>query len=138
MKDTNQAQHYIGKLLRYLGPDNIVWGTDCILSGSPQAADRGLPGLHDHRSSTRRCTNIPPITDDMKRKIFGLNAAKIYHIDPTAARCKVEASSFAMLKRELDNELGPRRWAVKPPLGPRTAKEFFALAREHRAKGLPG
>ena len=43
-----------------------------------------------------------------------------------------------MIKRQIDGELGPRRWTVKPPLGPRTPKEFFALAREHKAKGLPG
>jgi hypothetical protein len=36
MGDTVQSQHYIGKLLKYLGPDNIVWGTDCILGGSQQ------------------------------------------------------------------------------------------------------
>ncbi len=137
MKDTNQAQHYIGKLLKYLGPDNIVWGTDCILSGSPQAQIEAFKAF-TITPQYQDMYGYPAITDDMKRKIFGLNAAKIYHIDPTATRCKVEASSFAMLKRELDGEIGPRRWTVKPPLGPRTPQEFLALAREHRVKGLPG
>jgi hypothetical protein len=43
-----------------------------------------------------------------------------------------------MMKRELDEEIGPRRWAVKSPLGPRTPEEFFAHAKEARAKGVPG
>lgn len=137
LSDTNQAQHYIGKLLKYLGPDNIVWGTDCILSGSPQSQIEAFKAFQI-TEQYQEMFGYPALTDDMKRKIFGLNAAKIYHVDPTAARCKVNESSFAMLKRQMDGELGGRRWTVKPPLGPRTPQEFVALAREHRAKGLPG
>jgi hypothetical protein len=137
LSDTNQAQHYIGKLLKYIGADNIVWGTDCILTGSPQSQIEAFKAFQIS-DQYQEMYGYPKLTDDMKRKIFGLNAAKIYHIDPTAARCKVNESSFAMLKRQMDGELGGRRWAVKPPLGPRTPQEFVALAREQRAKGLPG
>ena len=35
-RDPVQSQHYIGKLLKYLGPDNIVWGTDALVAGEPQ------------------------------------------------------------------------------------------------------
>jgi predicted TIM-barrel fold metal-dependent hydrolase len=137
MKDANQSQHYIGKLLKYLGPNNIVWGTDCILGGSPQAQIEAFKAF----TITQQYQDLygyPAITDAMKRQIFGLNAARIYNVDPAATRCKVDASSFAMLKREMDGELGGRRWAVKAPLGPRTPEEFVAHAREQRAKGLPG
>ena len=48
MNDPNPSQHYIGKLLKYLGPDNIVWGTDCILTRQPADADHDVPELHDH------------------------------------------------------------------------------------------
>jgi hypothetical protein len=137
MTDTNQAQHYIGKLLKYLGPDNIVWGTDCILSGTPQ------PQIEMFKSFTITAEyqdkyGYPALTDDMKRKIFGLNAAALYHVDPTAARCKVNQSSFAMMKRELDEGLGPRRWTQKGPLGPRNAEEFLTHARLQRTKRAPG
>ena len=44
----------------------------------------------------------------------------IYRIDPTKARCKADTNTFAMMKRQMDEELGGRRWAVKGPLGPRT------------------
>ncbi|MEX2254966.1 MAG: amidohydrolase family protein, partial [Acidimicrobiia bacterium] len=36
MRDPDQAAHVLGKLLRALGPDRIVWGTDSIWYGSPQ------------------------------------------------------------------------------------------------------
>ena len=43
-----------------------------------------------------------------------------------------------MMKRELDEGIGPRRWTAKPPLGPRNAEEFAANARLQRTKRVPG
>jgi len=137
MSDTNQAQHYIGKLLKYLGPDNIVWGTDCVLSGSPQSQIVMFKSFTITQQYQDKY-GYPALTDAIKAKIFGLTAAKLYHIDTTAQRCKVTNSSFTMYKRELDEGIGPNRWAAKPPLGPRTPEEFFAHAKWARSKGLPG
>ena len=36
MSDPTQAAHVLGKLLRYVGEDNVLWGTDCIWYGPPQ------------------------------------------------------------------------------------------------------
>jgi hypothetical protein len=36
MGDPDQSAHVIGKLLRYVGEDRVVWGTDSIWYGSPQ------------------------------------------------------------------------------------------------------
>ena len=36
MSDTTQAAHVLGKLMKYCGEDNVLWGTDCIWTGSPQ------------------------------------------------------------------------------------------------------
>jgi len=77
-------------------------------------------------------------TDEDKNKILGLNAAKLYRIDPTAARCHADQTTFAALKRQLDNEVRPNRWALKHPLGPRTRREFFGMAKRARARGVPG
>jgi predicted TIM-barrel fold metal-dependent hydrolase len=137
MTDTNSMQHYMGKLLKYLGPNNIVWGTDCILGGSPQQqilAFRAFTITPEYQSKY----GYPAITDAMKRQIFGLNAAAIYHVDPTTARCAVQNSSFSMMKRDLDQGVGPNRWTVKPPLGPRNYEEFLANARQMRTKRVPG
>jgi predicted TIM-barrel fold metal-dependent hydrolase len=137
MNDTNQAQHYIGKLLKYLGPNNIVWGTDCIVTGAPQSQITMFKNF-SITSQYQEMYKYPALTDAIKRNIFGLTAAKLYHVDPTAMRCKATQSTFSMYKRELDQEIGPNRWAVKPPLGPRTPEEFFAHAKWARAKGVPG
>jgi hypothetical protein len=36
MRYPTQAAHVLGKLLTYVGEDNVVWGTDCLFYGSPQ------------------------------------------------------------------------------------------------------
>ena len=36
MRDPDSAAHGIGKLLKYCGEDNVLWGTDSIWYGSPQ------------------------------------------------------------------------------------------------------
>jgi uncharacterized protein len=137
MRDPNQAQHYIGKLLKYLGEDNIVWGTDCILGGSPQGQ------IELFRSFTitpeyQERFGYPELTPQAKRKIFGLNAARIYRVDPDSARCTFDRGALAMMKRDTDANLGDRRWALRPPKGPRTWREFWNHAKIERAKGVPG
>jgi hypothetical protein len=36
MSDADQATHLLGKLITYVGPRRIVWGSDCIWYGNPQ------------------------------------------------------------------------------------------------------
>ena len=70
------------------------------------------------------------IKDEISAKIFGLNAARIYGINPDEIRCKITQTSFAKIKRDMDGELGPRRWALGiHNSGPRTRREFANLAR---------
>jgi uncharacterized protein len=39
--------------------------------------------------SVREQYGYPALTDDVKAKIFGLNAAKLYGVDPNAVRCHI-------------------------------------------------
>ena len=36
MSDADRATHLLGKLITYVGPRRIVWGSDCIWYGNPQ------------------------------------------------------------------------------------------------------
>ena len=137
MNDAQAAQHFIGKLLKYIGPDRVVWGTDCILYGSPQ------PQIEAFRMFTitpqfQQMYGYPELTPAIKAKIFGLNAAKIFCLDPTLKRCAADMSTFAGVRRQWDSEFGPRRWAFQKPLGPTSRREFLQLARMAIAKGQPG
>jgi uncharacterized protein len=137
MNDTTAAQHFIGKLLKYIGPDRVVWGTDCILYGSPQ------PQIEAFRrfqitSQFQQMYGYPELTPEIKAKIFGLNAAKIFCVDPMLKRCAADASTFAQVRRQWDSQFGERRWAFQEPLGPTTRREFMQLARLAIARRQPG
>lgn len=92
-----EAAHVLGKLLTHLGPDNVVWGSDSIWFGSPQPLIDAF-----------RCFQIPewmceqfgyrPITDEVRAKVLGATAARVYGLDLDAV---------AALKQQHD-----RSWAV--------------------------
>jgi uncharacterized protein len=131
---TTPAAHLLGKLLKYVGEDNVVWGTDSIWYGSPQAQIESFLQFQISESFQKQY-GYPALTMEIKKKILGLNAARAYGIDVDAMRCSVDGSKLAMKKRELDGEFGGRRWAFhQPPL--RTRRDFWAM---HRRNGFrPG
>src|SRR5687768_6302949 len=85
MTDPVQSQHVIGKLLLHLGADRIVWGTDSIWYGTPQdqiTAFRALTISQQMQDDF----GYPALTEEIKAKILGLNAAALYGIDVEATR----------------------------------------------------
>jgi hypothetical protein len=126
MSSPTDAGHMMGKLLKYFGEDNILWGTDCIWTGSPQAQIEAFwafqigPDLQERHG-------YPALTDDIKRKILGRNAARVYGVDMNATLCAINRDELAVAKELLDGELGGRRWAVNGPAGPRTWSEYVRL-----------
>jgi hypothetical protein len=136
-KDPVAAAHFFGKLLKYVGPDNVLWGTDCIIYGSPQPFIQWFRTVTIPQSMQEQY-GYPPLDDLQKAKIFGLNAATIYGIDVHATRCKVECTPTARLKKRLDEELGPNRWMFQKPKGPQTWGEFVAHSNDCVRLGRPG
>ncbi|MFI5307564.1 MAG: amidohydrolase family protein [Polyangiales bacterium] len=137
MNDASAAQHFIGKLLKYVGPDHVVWGTDCILYGSPQPQIDAFR-MFQITPEFQQMYGYPALTPEIKAKIFGLTAAKIFCVDPEAKRCAAAASTFAQVRQQWDSEFGERRWAFQRPLGPTSRREFFQLARMAIARRQPG
>ncbi len=137
MNDRVQAQHYIGKLMKYLGPDNIIWGSDALVALNP---GQQLAAFEAFQIEDQFVTDYGyrKLTEEDKDKIMGLNAARLYHVDPDAARCKADQSTYAQMQKQLDEEIGGRRWAGQAPLGPSTVSEFWENAKRHSAKGVPG
>lgn len=88
------AAAMIGMLVKGLGADKVLWGTDSVWYGSPQwqieafrrlqmpadLIDRGFPDLG-------------PADGPLKRAILGENAARLYGIDPAAYRTPALAAS---------------------------------------------
>jgi len=128
MTEPLAAAHAIGKLLLTLGEDRIVWGTDSVFTGSPQEQIVAFRAFQIPEA-LRAQHGYPAITDDIRRKIFGLNAAQAYGVDPAAVRCAIEADDLSRLR--MARRADPR--AVPVPTerhyGPRTRREFMAFLR---------
>jgi len=126
-----QAAHVLGKLLLHVGEDRILWGTDSIWYGSPQdqiAAFRTF----QIPEKLREEHGYPELTDAVRAKILGLNAAALYGIDPDAVLCQIRDDQLSARRRELADRPAPAHRAY----GPRTRREFFSFLRARG--GVPG
>jgi predicted TIM-barrel fold metal-dependent hydrolase len=127
MTDMNQAAHVLGKLLKYLGPDRILWGTDSFNNGGPQPQIQAFRAFQIP-DSMRTLYGYPALTPEVKRKIFGLNAAAVYGLDIQAVRQKISQDQInaIVLARRDDPDAFPRG---PRPHGPRTRREYLAFLR---------
>jgi hypothetical protein len=127
MRDPEQAAHAMGKLFRYCGEDNVLWGTDSIWYGSPQDQIQAFRSFQIS-AELREKHGYPQITPALRAKVFGLNAARVYGVSAAevkkfAARDKVARAKLAYQERP---EPHFRTW------GPKTRREFLRFA------GTPG
>jgi len=134
--DAMQAQHYVGKLLKHLGEDNLVWGSECVWFGSPQNQIEAFRALQISEELQEQY-GYPALTPEIKAKVFGLNSARLYGINPDETRCTLDTSKLGRLKLAMDAELGDRRWAFQQPNGPRTRREFLRLQEWRRFQKVP-
>jgi predicted TIM-barrel fold metal-dependent hydrolase len=69
--------HMIGQLLHYMGSDKIIFGTDALWYGGPQWQ---VEALWRYKIPDEICEryDYPQITEADKRKILGLNSARLY------------------------------------------------------------
>jgi predicted TIM-barrel fold metal-dependent hydrolase len=135
--DPTQSAHFFGKLMKYLGEDNVCWGTDSIINGSPQSQIETFRALTIPQDMQDKY-GYPALDDARKAKILGLNSAKIYKVDPTAKRCQVDSCQMTSLKQQMDEEMGPRRHVFEQPNGPKTYEEWLEGAEEMKRTRRPG
>lgn len=126
MRDPEQAAHLLGKLLRHLGPDQILWGTDSIWYGSPQDQIQAFRAFQISAEFQDKF-GYPALTPEIKRKIFGLNAARVYGIDPAATKARLLKDRVQKTRLEYQNDPRPNFATY----GPRTRREFLAFKAVH-------
>jgi predicted TIM-barrel fold metal-dependent hydrolase len=73
------AAHLMGQLMKFMGPDRIVFGSDSVWYGSPQWQIDAL-WRFQIPEAMRAQYGYPELTAEAKRKILGLNSAKLYGI----------------------------------------------------------
>lgn len=125
----DEGTHIFGKLLKYVGENNIVWGTDAIWGGSPQALMEGFMAFQMDEAIAE-AHGYPTLTSEIKAKILGLNAARIYGVDPDAKRCEIADDAFAKTRREYKDGLATSPAPLRPTQvykGPRSRRDFLRL-----------
>jgi predicted TIM-barrel fold metal-dependent hydrolase len=121
----DQAAHFIGRLLKALGPDNILWGTDSVWWGSPQWLIDGFKCLTIPESMQAQF-GYPALTEEVKRKIFGLNAARLYDVKVRTTHRNIAKGKLKRLERA---QGGVRATQALGIHGPQTRREIFAMLR---------
>src|SRR5205823_6756008 len=110
MREPGQAAHGLGKLIKYCGEDNVLWGTDSIWYGSPQDQIQAFRTFQIG-AELREKHGYAEITPALRAKIFGLNAARVYGVKPLVHKASEEREPSFLT------------------YGPKTRREFLALRR---------
>lgn len=120
LRDPDQAAHALGKLIRYCGEDNLLWGTDSIWYGSPQDQIQAMRAF-EISPAFRERFGYPELTKKMKAKIFGLNALKPYKVSLDEAKKRASVDSLAQRRHAYLERPNPS-FATH---GPKTRREFL-------------
>jgi len=101
MAHPREAAHVLGKLLSAVGEDNILWGTDSIWYGPPQPLIDAFRAFQIPEEYSQRY-GYPQLTPRAKEKILGLNAARLYGIDPEKTRAATKNDDLSWMKAALE------------------------------------
>jgi predicted TIM-barrel fold metal-dependent hydrolase len=126
MRYPTQAAHLLGKLLKYVGENNVLWGTDCLFYGSPQDQIQAMRSFHISNEFQDRY-GYPELTKQRKAKILGLNGAKLYNIEPITKKCEFSRQELEQIRRHLPGK--------NATLGPETPAAASAFRFGHQ--GMP-
>ena len=122
MRDPTSAAHALGKLIKAVGEDNVLWGTDSIWYGSPQDQIEAFRAFQIS-PELREKYGYVELTPALKRKVFGLNAVKVYSLDAAALKKHLAADSIDRARAAYAGAEDPNFATY----GPRTRREWLAL-----------
>jgi predicted TIM-barrel fold metal-dependent hydrolase len=99
----------MGTLVKGLGSDHILWGTDAVWTGAPQWQIEGLRRLEIPADMQKKHGFAPlgPAAGPVKTAIFSGNAIRLYHLDEKAELLMTN-KEFAELKADYQMN-GPGR-----------------------------
>jgi predicted TIM-barrel fold metal-dependent hydrolase len=89
--------YMLGLMIQAFGEDHILWGTDSIWWGSPQWQIEAFRRLEMPEELMKRF-GFKPLTQKVKEKILGLNAARVYGIDVRAKMNAIPDDYITKLK----------------------------------------
>jgi uncharacterized protein len=122
MRDPDGAAHAIGKLVKYCGENNVLWGTDSIWYGSPQDQIQAFRTFQI-TPELRAKHGYAEITPALRAKIFGLNASRIYAISADEIKKHTRADRISKERHAYRDHPEPHYLTY----GPKTRREFLSL-----------
>lgn len=124
MRDPDNAAHTLGKLFKYIGEDNVLWGTDSIWYGSPQDQIQAFRSFQISEEFQERF-GYSAITPELRRKVFGLNATKPFNIPEEEILSFVSEDNISREKQAYQESPQPTFMTY----GPKNRREFLNLLR---------
>ena len=122
MRDPNAAAHALGKLFKYVGENNVLWGTDSIWYGSPQDQIQAFRTFQ--LSDTLMAKHgYPKLTPALRAKVFGRNALKVYKVSDEVLKKHLPRDRVALERTEYRERADPTFLTH----GPKTRREFLTL-----------
>jgi predicted TIM-barrel fold metal-dependent hydrolase len=84
MMEPRVAAYMLGYMVKNMGADHVVWGTDAIWTGSPQWQIEALRRLEIPEEVQKKYNLAPlgPANGPVKTAIFGGNNARLYGVTP--------------------------------------------------------
>ena len=89
--------HLIGQLVDAFGDDHVLWGTDSIWYGTPQWQIEAFRRFEIPPALVER-HGYAPLTGEVKERIFGLNAARVFGVDVKAKRNEIPKDYLSRVK----------------------------------------
>jgi predicted TIM-barrel fold metal-dependent hydrolase len=97
--------HLLGQIINAFGVDHVLWGTDSIWYGTPQWQIESFRRFQIPERLIEK-HKYPALTQEVKAKIFGLNAARLFHVDVAAVRNALPKDAVGRLRMSYREE-GP-------------------------------
>lgn len=120
MRDPDSAAHTLGKLFKYIGEDNVLWGTDSIWYGSPQDQIQAFRTFQISPEFRERF-GYAEITPALRAKVFGLNAMKPYAISVDEMKQRMAGDRVAQERLAYADNPDPHFRTY----GPKTRRQFL-------------
>ena len=122
MRDPDSAAHALGKLLKHVGQDNVLWGTDSIWYGSPQDQ---IQAFRTFQISAELVAThgYARITPALRAKVFGRNALRVYSISEDVLRKHLAGDRVSHDRLAYADQADPAFLTY----GPKTRREFLNL-----------
>jgi predicted TIM-barrel fold metal-dependent hydrolase len=96
------AAAFMGSLIRGLGADHVIWGTDSLWYGSPQWQIEALRRLEIPADMQKKYgfAALGSADGPVKSQIFARNSARLYRLEMKAAQGAITGDKIAGIKAE--------------------------------------